>query len=48
MKTCSETPIIKWFYSKDVDHVFSRGFGFVEAGSEEGISDHKAVYIDLK
>jgi len=47
-KTCSTTPIIKWFYNKDVDHIFVRGFEKEKVGSLEGRSDHKLIWADLK
>ena len=47
-KTCSLTPIMKWFYNKDVDHIFVKGFGVESIGTLEGRSDHKLIYADLK
>jgi endonuclease/exonuclease/phosphatase family metal-dependent hydrolase len=48
IRTCSNTPIMKWFYNKDVDHIFvrdvrSRGSSFLC-----GNSDHKLIYADLE
>jgi len=48
MKTCSLTPIMKWFYNKDVDHVFVRGFKLEKVGILDGRSDHKLIYVDLR
>lgn len=48
VKTCSTTPIMKWFYNKDVDHILVRGFEKEKVGSLEGRSDHKLIYADLK
>ena|GEM_PF-3425176 len=47
VKTCSLTPIMRWLYNKDVDHVFCRGFGVGKFGTFESRSDHKLVYADL-
>lgn len=47
-KTCSLTPVMKWFYNKDVDHIFVKGFGVESIGTLEGRSDHKLIYADLK
>lgn len=48
MKTCSLTPILRWFYNKDCDHVLIRGLKFIRCGFLEGKSDHKLVYVDLE
>jgi endonuclease/exonuclease/phosphatase family metal-dependent hydrolase len=48
VKSCSTTPIMRWFYNKDVDHILVRGFEKEKAGSFEGRSDHKLIYADLK
>lgn len=48
IKTCSLTPIMKWFYNKDVDHIFIRGFEAEKIGTLEGRSDHRLIYVDLK
>jgi len=48
IKSCSTTPIIRRFYSKDVDHIFVKGFKSVNNGAFEGYSDHKLIYADLK
>jgi len=47
-KTCSITPIMKWFYNKDVDHILVRGFKPIKCGVLKGRSDHKLIYADLK
>ena len=47
-KTCSLTPIMCWFYNKDVDHVFTRGLKIIKSATIEGRSDHKLIYVDLK
>jgi endonuclease/exonuclease/phosphatase (EEP) superfamily protein YafD len=47
VKTCSTTPIMKWFYNKDVDHILVRGFKPNKSGTIEGESDHKLIYVDL-
>jgi len=48
IKTCSITPIMKWFFYKDCDHVFIRGFKPTNVGCINGRSDHKLIYTDLK
>lgn len=48
IKTCSTTPVLKWFYNKDVDHIFIRGFEKENAGVLSGYSDHKLLYVDFK
>ncbi len=48
VRSCSETPIMKWFYNKDVDHIFVNGFSSDNFGFLSGRSDHKLVYVDLK
>jgi len=48
VKTCSTTPILKFFYNKDVDHILVKGFKAKKFGTMEGTSDHKLVYADLK
>ena len=47
VKTCSTTPVMKWFYNKDVDHILARGFKPNKSGVIEGESDHKLIYVDL-
>ena len=47
IKTCSFTPVIKWFYNKDVDHILVKGFKLVKCGTLEGRSDHKLIWVDL-
>jgi len=48
IKSCSTTPIIKWFYNKDVDHILTKGFKLIKCETIEGRSDHKLIYADLK
>lgn len=48
VKTCSLTPIMNWFYNKDVDHILVKGYEAENIGALEGRSDHKLVYVDLK
>ncbi len=48
LRTCSLTPIIKWFFWKDCDHIFVRNLKCVHLGFIEGFSDHRLVYVDLK
>lgn len=48
IKTCSFTPVIKWFYCKDCDHILVRGLKLIRYGTMMGRSDHKLVYADLK
>lgn len=47
IKSCSRTPIMRWFYNKDVDHILVRGFKGVKSGVIEGVSDHKLIYTDI-
>jgi endonuclease/exonuclease/phosphatase family metal-dependent hydrolase len=47
IKTCSNTPIMKWFYNKGVDHVFVKGFKAKNFGSLMGYSDHLLLWADL-
>jgi len=47
IKTCSNTPILKWFYNKDVDHILVRGFQARDFGNSMGYSDHKLIWADL-
>lgn len=46
-KSCSMTPLFKWFYNKDVDHILVKGLKKVGNGSLEGRSDHKLIFADL-
>ncbi len=48
IKTCSTTPIMRWFYNKDVDHILVKGFSPIKCKIIEGTSDHKLIYADLK
>lgn len=48
VKTCSTTPIMKWFCNKDMDHILVKGFKPIQCGVLEGKSDHKLIYADLK
>jgi endonuclease/exonuclease/phosphatase (EEP) superfamily protein YafD len=48
VKTCSNTPVMKWFYNRDVDHIFVKGFELIKCGTLCGKSDHKLIYTDLK
>jgi len=48
IKTCSLTPIMKWFYYKDVDHILTKGFNLVKCRVLKGRSDHKLIYTDIK
>ena len=48
IKTCSLTPIMKWFFWKDCDHIFIRGFKVKSRDYLEGRSDHRLIYADLK
>lgn len=48
IKTCSLTPVLKFFSYKDIDHIFVKGFKAGKIGTLEGRSDHKLIYADLK
>ena len=48
IKTCSLTPVMKWFFWKDCDHIFVKGFKTKDSGYLEGRSDHRLVYADLE
>ncbi len=48
LKTCSITPVINYFYFKDVDHILTRGFEKKDSGSIIGYSDHKLIWADLE
>ncbi len=45
--SCSTTPILKWFYNKDVDHILLRGLTPLACGAIEGNSDHRLIYAQL-
>ncbi len=47
IKTCSCTPLIKWFLYKDMDHMFVRGLKKKDVGFLEGRSDHKLIWADF-
>jgi len=47
IKTCSFTPVIRWFCSKDMDHILVRGLKKKDVGVVRGRSDHKLIYVDL-
>jgi len=47
IKTCSNTPIMKLFYNKDVDHIFVKGFKKKKFGTLKGYSDHLLLWADL-
>ncbi len=47
LKTCSNTPIMKWFYNKDADHILVKGFKAKKIGTIDGDSDHKLIWADL-
>lgn len=46
-KTCSTTPVLRWFYNEDVDHILVRGFKPEACGAIKGNSDHLLLYADL-
>ena len=48
IKTCSFTPVLKWFCHKDMDHIMVKGFKKIGTGTFQGFSDHKLLYADLK
>jgi endonuclease/exonuclease/phosphatase family metal-dependent hydrolase len=48
IKTCSLTPILKWFFWKDCDHIFVRKLKEVKTEFLEGYSDHRLIYTDLE
>jgi endonuclease/exonuclease/phosphatase family metal-dependent hydrolase len=47
VKTCSLTPIMKWFCWKDFDHILARGYQKDGFGEISGYSDHKLIYVDF-
>lgn len=47
IKTCSVTPLFKWFSCKDLDHIFVKGLTKESVGELKGYSDHKLIYVDL-
>jgi len=47
IKTCSDTPILKKFWFKDLDHIFIRGFKKKKAGRLIGHSDHELLYVEV-
>jgi len=48
IKTCSLTPVMKWFFFIDCDHILVRGYKRKSLGELKGYSDHKLIYADLK
>ena len=48
IKTCSNTPIMKLFYNKDVDHILTKGFNLKSLSILDGYSDHKAICSELE
>jgi len=46
-KTCSMTPVMKWFVYKDFDHILVRGSKKKASGEIIGYSDHKLIWVDL-
>jgi len=48
VKTCSTTPLLKWFFWKDCDHIFIKGFKPKNLGVFEGRSDHKLIWAEVK
>lgn len=46
--TCSNTVVIRHFYSKCLDLVYGKGFKVVESELVEPPSDHKAVYVEVE
>jgi len=47
IKTCSNTPVMKWVYNKDVDHILVKGFKAEKTGILKGYSDHLLLWADL-
>lgn len=48
IKTCSLTPVLKWFFWKDCDHIFARKLKINNIGFLEGYSDHRLIWADLE
>ena len=48
IKTCSFTPIIRWFVCKDMDHILVKGLKKKGVGTLLGSSDHKLIWADLE
>ena len=48
VKTCSNTPVMKLFYNKDVDHILTKGFNLKSLSILDGYSDHKAICSELE
>ena len=48
IKTCSTTPIMKWFFNKDVDHILVKGFKSTNCECLDTVSDHKLIYCDIE
>ena len=48
VRTCSFTPIIRWFLCKDMDHILVRGLKKRGVGTFFGRSDHKLIWADLE
>ena len=46
-KTCSNTPIMKWIYNEDADHILVKGFKKQKFGTLKGYSDHLLLWADL-
>jgi endonuclease/exonuclease/phosphatase family metal-dependent hydrolase len=47
VKTCSLTPFLKFFFWRDCDHIFVKGYNVREMGETIGNSDHKLLWADL-
>lgn len=47
-RTCSQTPFLRMFYNKDIDHVLLKGHSSKIFSTIEGRSDHKLVCVDIE
>lgn len=47
IKTCSVTPLFKFFKFDDIDHIFVEGYKSVGSRAIKGLSDHKLIMSEL-
>ena len=47
VKTCSVTPLLRRFWHKDVDHVFTRNLPQGSCSTLQGNSDHRMIVVDI-
>lgn len=45
--TCTTSTFIRYFYKKDIDHIFGYNIESKDTGILEGASDHRLIWVDV-